>query len=300
MMTLFLTGDVGKLVELAETQTAIDGYYYIQGVECEITEKDVIMFSWIVRPALTLAAGLSLMGCEFRGTGTQDALVYDYNPLVSGDNVTHRVFSAWVYIDGLINSVLFAPFSDDDGLIVNISNNTTDNYIFLYSKKFVDVGQWGSTEIVPPNEWVHVLVEYDHSSTANNPAFYINGALVTSAEALAPAGAAKTEQGVPLIIGNWKTATEDFTNAFDGLIKDARIYDMDKNAYTAADLADGLYDEGAGGTGWTDGMVFQAPAVLTEEVGDYTDLTLTAETKMLDTYLTYVGTPNGAPIARAF
>jgi hypothetical protein len=300
MMRYFLSADVGMLVELAETQTAVDGHYYIQGIECEITKKEVIMFSWIVKPALLLSAGLSLMACEFRGGVTTDALVFDYNPLVSGENVTHRVFSAWVYFDQLHNGQIISLFSDDEGLTFYTSTDASFQYLLLYSKKTSNIGNWYSVSTVPIAEWAHVMVEFDHSVSSNDPVFYINGVASTSTEVYTPSGTLKTEIGVPIVIGNWKTATEDFTLPFDGKIKDVRIYDMDKNTYTAADLADGLYDEGAGGTGWTDGMVFQAPAVLTEEVTEYTDLTLTAETKMLDAYLTYVGTPSGSPIARAF
>ena len=119
----------------------------------------------------------------------------------------------------------------------------------------------------------------------------------SSGEAQAPSGAAKSEVGTPLIIGNWETATEDYSKAFDGKIKDARIYDMSKTSTSAADLAAALYAEGAGGTGNFDGMVFQAFAVRTLELSTFEDLTLTDE-KLLDAYNGYIGTPNGSPVVR--
>ena len=116
-------------------------------------------------------------------------------------------------------------------------------------------------------------------------------------ESLTPTGTSFSKTGVPLIIGNIKTATQDYAYSIDGKIKDARVYHMDKTTTGHAALAAALYAEGAAGTGNFEGMVFQAFACRTEKLTAYTDLTLTTE-KVLDAYNGYTGTPNGSPVVR--
>ena len=296
LMAAFLNVDVGDLVHIKNDKHNIDSYYYVQGIEANLN-GGIVSYTWIVKQAFTLALGLSLVACEFAGGAATDAIDYGYLPIVSGDAVTHRVFSAWVYLDAAQASKIFSPFTDDNGLIVYAVTDGTNSALALYSKRFAVVGSWQCSNALPLAEWAHILVDYDHSSTSNDPAFYYNGVLKSSGEAQAPSGAAKSEVGTPLIIGNWKTATQDYDSAFDGKIKDARIYDMGKTSTSAAALAAALYAEGAGGTGNFEGMVFQAFAVRTAELSTFEDMTLTDE-KLLESYNGCVGTPNGSPVVR--
>jgi hypothetical protein len=140
------------------------------------------------------------------------------------------------------------------------------------------------------------MVYQDLTSVSTDPLIYVGGTLQTLTEDVTPSGALKTEVGVNLLIGNIKTPTYNYNRAFDGKIKDVRVYDA--TSLTPATVASGIAGEGAGGTGYTTGMLFQAFAVRTRDVTAYTDLTLTDEDKLLETYLGYVGTANASPISR--
>ena len=54
--------------------------------------------------------------------------------------------------------------------------------------------------------WQHVVVEYDNSSTANDPLIYINGVLQTvvqDASGGTPIGAASSDADQDLVMGNF-------------------------------------------------------------------------------------------------
>lgn len=300
-MMAFLNIDVGDLIRIKQDELGIDGWFHVQGVPFEIKGK-IINFSWIVKQHYSLASGLSLMACEFAAS-TQDALNYGYLPLISGDNNTHRAFSAWIYLDSVSatkNRMIMGAHSDDSGQVFFVDNLAANRVLGFYSTRFTNPGRWENTaNQFNTGTWVHVFVSHNLSFVSNDPVMYVNGVLQSLTETNTPSGTLKSEVGNGFVIGNWKTATQDYSEPFDGQIKDARVYNMNNTTRTVGELAIALHSEGAGGTGCYDGMVFQGPAVRTAELANYTDLTLTEDTKMLDAYLGYVGTPIDAPIARA-
>jgi hypothetical protein len=102
-------------------------------------------------------------------------------------------------------------------------------------------------------------------------------------------------KGANFFIGNVKTPTLNYSRCHDGKIRDVRYY-----PFLTADSQDsiiyngGIYNPTVG----NDGQVFQAFAVKSSRYAAYTDLTLTANTRIIDAHLGVVGTPNGSPIAR--
>ncbi len=84
------------------------------------------------------------------------------------------------------------------------------------------------------NEWVHVVVSYDRTSSSNIPAFYINGVITTStARGGAASGVATSDDGVAITIGK----SDD--GAFNGLIDDVRVYNRILTADEVSDLYTG-------------------------------------------------------------
>ena len=73
---------------------------------------------------------------------------------------------------------------------------------------------------IPFNQWTHVIVTYDRSSTSNVPNMYINGKKVTVTVAQAPVGTRVSEASGNLTIGN-NTAQN---RSFDGWIDEAQVY----------------------------------------------------------------------------
>lgn len=302
----FLEVDVGDLVKIKEDQSGINGLYWVQGVEFTVgpgMDGVIVFFSWTLQRAYKLGNGLTLMACEFDAAST-DAINYGYIPLLTVDKTIYRAFSVWVYVDvapanNVAGSIL-SFHSDDTGPLIYYVSNGTNVFLKFYNTDFTLVGAWSDNSSFSVAAWHHIFIYYDASNVNNDPVFYIDGALRTITETSTPSGTIKSEVGNELVVGNIKTATLDYgTYPFDGKIKDPRVYDVNAiGPTTPAALAAAINAEGAGGSANTTGMIFQGLAIRTAELAAFTDLTLTSETKLLDTYLGYVGTANGTPITR--
>jgi hypothetical protein len=72
------------------------------------------------------------------------------------------------------------------------------------------------------NQWQHVAVTYDGSSTANNPAMYVDATSLAITETQAPVGTLADDSGENLMVGQHSAAP---TRGFDGRIADFRLYD---------------------------------------------------------------------------
>jgi hypothetical protein len=299
-MQAWLYGDIGQMYYISIPEAGIAGNYYIQGIEFEMS-GGIIMVKWIVALALSLQVGLTPIAIEFAGGAATDAVNYGYLPRVSGDQITNRAFSAWVYADttNAGNSNIFAPFTDENGVDVYLATDGTYLIPALYSKRFSTVGNWASNAGMFTGAWYNVVVFYDHTSLANDPYFYVNGVLYVTSELSTPAGTAKSEIGCPLVIGNWKTSTMNYNGAHDGKIFDPRIYDMSKTTLTQQQLATALYNGGVKSTTVaTEGMVFQGFNVRTGDTASYIGQTLTSLLTVRDNMYGSVGVPNGAPVGR--
>jgi hypothetical protein len=294
----FLNLDVGDIVCIKEDQAEIDGYYYIQAVEFSLHPKGIIMFSWIVRQFFTLAAGLSLVGCEFvHASPSHNVVNYGYIPAIS-EAKEHRSFSAWIYLHsdptGGNLATILSNFSDDAGVIFHVDAPQSLRY---YQKGVGGAGGWITADnIVGFNAWLHVMVTRDGTLPTNQPIIYLEGAAVAITEQNPQAGMLADETGNNFLIGNILTADPAYqlVDGFDGLLADVRVYDRILTATEAAQI----HTEGIGGTGVTSGLIFQGPVIRTKDLTLYTDLTLTSSNKLLDAMYGYVGTPSGSPISR--
>ena len=83
------------------------------------------------------------------------------------------------------------------------------------------LGRWLTpVNSVVLNTWIHVVVAYDNSSAANDPAIYIDGVLQTLIETT-PVGTADSDAAEDLMLAN----LEGSPRAFNGQMADMRIYD---------------------------------------------------------------------------
>lgn len=297
LMNAFLNIDVGDLVEIKESQTGIDGQYWVNGIEFGIVGGKVVEVRWYVKEQITVGSGITLMACEFSPAGTVDALQYGLIP--EADNLTQRTLSAWVYahsVPGSWSGHIFGAWSGDFfGYDIAANNGTCVHfqYVGLNTAGSTDFGFWTTpVNSLPLNSWTHIAATRDISTDrTTDPVIYIGGTAQVLTESLSPAGGTTIEAGYRYILGNMYTFTYEYNRPFDGLIKDARIY----NRVLAEAEVQSLV---AGGT-VTDGLLFQAPAVYDTDVADFTDKTLAETDKVIEGITSRVGKPHGSPITRA-
>ena len=95
-------------------------------------------------------------------------------------------------------------------------------------------GIWDTTNTeVNIDEWTHVAVTYNNSSTDNNASYYINGKSVAVTEFSTPSGSAVDDSSQNLFIGN--NTGED--RSFAGAISSASIYKTILDAQTISQMA---------------------------------------------------------------
>jgi hypothetical protein len=100
-------------------------------------------------------------------------------------------------------------FQAANGWVLNYNNiDVTDKYLFLVDFDTTN-GTW-NIDASAANEWHHLAVSYDGSSTANDPTFYLNAVEQTETEAATPDGSYVTGTNI-LSIGNRSTAANTWT-----------------------------------------------------------------------------------------
>ena len=97
VLCAFIQLEVGDLIRVTEDKSNIDSYYFIQYVSYQTRSGGILMFNWILKPFLCLALGMSALGVEFRGTGTNDGVNFGVVPQIS--NLSQKSYSAWIYAD---------------------------------------------------------------------------------------------------------------------------------------------------------------------------------------------------------
>jgi hypothetical protein len=129
-------------------------------------------------------------------------------------------FACWYYKNGaggLGNARIFDKEGSTPGDIILRNSNSTSS--ITTSKSFSTTsGVWQTTDAegFATGKWVHIVITYDASSTANVPTIYINGRLATVTTVTAPVGTANTGLSGTLSIGNRSTAGVDW----NGMIGD--------------------------------------------------------------------------------
>ncbi|MBI2624582.1 LamG domain-containing protein [Candidatus Parcubacteria bacterium] len=145
------------------------------------------------------------------------------------DNITTKTVSVWVRPDagGDVVNKDDNQVSPNGGWYINITTGISFVQRFSLSQALWLNGSGTITSGV----WNHVVITYNKSATANNPAMYINGSSVSVTKITSPFGTADTDSARSLVIGNRPT---DTATGFDGLIDEVRIYNR---ALTAAEVA---------------------------------------------------------------
>ncbi len=137
-------------------------------------------------------------------------------PTSYGDLVGKVTTTGWafeVYNSGSgINPAFFRDFSTQDG-----------NWI-------------ASSTILDTGTWYHLCATYNKSSTANDPALYVNGTSVTITESSTPIGTAVTDAAASLEMGSVDGTIDQYTGKLD----EVRVY----NRILSSSEIQALYNSG--------------------------------------------------------
>jgi hypothetical protein len=300
-MMASLNLDVGSLISIYENRSEMTKWYYIFSRAFIITLGGILTFTFGCVEAPNIEnGGLNPVAVEFTG-GSQDAIEFGYLPQVYSSETPDTIsVSAWIYADTLPSGdsyTIFALATNGGGFRFYLP--TPAGELGVYSNIFnVAPGIWRTnTTPLTTGSWYHIVMTYDISSTGNDPVIYVNVSPQAITETGTPSGSAFLREGVPLMVGNVKTNSEDYDRPFDGQIKDVRVY---HHILTAAEITE-LYNGGIQDYSLvTDGMVFQAFAI-NSDLGDAASLDgqeIPSGNKYFDNVNRYVGEPNGSPVIR--
>ena len=252
-MVSFLTCDVGTLLELFDNKTSLSNYYYVYSRSFKISKAGkIINFGVKVIEAPSVASGALSLVTSLAGK----QINFGYVPHLDVVNLPQRSWSFWSYL----GTVTGSPIQQQDGLQAlgyQIAFGGT-NMMQLYQRWTSGLGVWNTpNNSVSTNVWIHVVVTQDTTNPANDPIIYINKVSQVLTEASTPAGTVQPETGIPLLVGGNKT-------------RDLRVYNRILPQADVDILGNAGYNGGAGLV--TNGLIFQAPTVRTEEYATRNDL----------------------------
>jgi len=296
----FLNLDCGKLIRVKEEHAEIDGYYFIQAIKIAILLGGLIMCTWFLKEHVVYASsGLTPLALEFGG-GHDDTAAVCFDALQPGEcgAVPSLItMSAWVYVEDipLVHTATIMTLGESNWLRLSVDllgKIRLDGNIHATSP-----GLWTTgAGAVAADTWYFITVTYDPSSVANDPIVYIDGDVVAISETTAPVGTQLSRREEPIVIGNLKDVTVVTTRPFGGKIKGVRVYHRILSATEITTLYNaGVMDESL----VTDGLIFEAPMVKTSELTAYTNLALTADTRVVDNIYCAIGIPRGTVTGRA-
>ena len=298
-MMSFLMLSIGSLILGQEDRSGLNNNYYITDRAFTIKQGGIVNVEYGVKQSDSyLSAGLLPLTVEFN-YGSTDAINYGVIPSAFSNNTGDSIsVSAWIYANTLPPTdpyYIFAFSANSGGFRVYL--DPTSGEVGVYSNLFATApGTWRTTTgTVIAGRWTHITVTFDMSSASNDPIIYVDGTSRAITETATPSGAAYSRDGVPIMIGNIKTATEDYDRPFDGKIFDPRVYGR---ILTLAE-AQTLYNIRVPlETLVTDGLVFQGLATYSDR--PFTAGTVLSSTdKLVENILRAVGIPNGSPTIRA-
>ncbi|MCH9028678.1 MAG: hypothetical protein IH819_03485, partial [Bacteroidetes bacterium] len=170
---------------------------------------------------------------------------------------------------------VFGPFADNASTGILLTDDERIGFNIKYS---VSQGRWNSNaSTITLNAWNHIMITKDSTTPTEDPVIFINGSSVTVNEILTPSGSINSEIGANWVIGNYKTATQDFPATFDGQIFDCRLYHEIKLVADAVTL----YNSGSPDASLlTSGLKFQAMVVKSEDASGHIGAAFTETEKV--------------------
>lgn len=286
LMWGFLVYDVGDLVAVTEDISGIDSQYYIHAVNFSIEPAlngGIIDYSWVLKENQSLSSGsasgngLSLITIEMSydsGTTTHNNYV-KFGNISSLNNVDSKTVSFWAKVSTYGGNIFRGGINSASRYWgMNVSSTTINFYQYN--------GVYQVTALALGTTWHHIVATKtrQHSVSPTAPTIYLDNVSQTVSTSVAQS-ITDDETGYLFHIGHYNNSS------FDGQIKDLRIY----NSILSSSDVSGIYNAGAGGTGYTSGLIFQAPVIRTSDLTYFTNHTLLSTDRLLDNIYGYVGTP---------
>ncbi len=297
LMFAFLVIDIGDIINVKETGLNIDDEYYVHGVDFNIRDGNVIDYSWTLSkaPDSLVFGSNSLIAAEFNAPST-DIITFGSIPAL--EDLPQQSMTIWAYPDstaGVWGNLICTWIDNAGGIEWRLGYNETNGYRFYLTIVCSTSGtlQYSSySGSMFPNNWSSLGLTIE-GTTAK---FYINGILLTTIIEVPAVGAPKSLKGANYAIGNIRSIDppSDYHYPFFGKLADARHYNR---ILSDAEMAQ-IHSEGIGGTGVTEGLLFQAPVVRKSDLTYFTDRTLTDNDKIVDNISGIVSIQSAGVITR--
>ncbi len=126
-------------------------------------------------------------------------------PSSDGENDLGRIFDKSTSTNG------------SDGWHWLVTDESSGKVELVFGHGRTNQPYWSSPLNVILNEWNHVAVTYDNSSSSNNPSFYINGISVTASLTGSTTGDAVDDSSQNLFIGNNTGGDRSFAGGIAGI-----------------------------------------------------------------------------------
>jgi hypothetical protein len=236
---------------------------------------------------------------EFVYYGVTDVDYVDFGQIPELLNLQKKSISFWMKLGALewALSGLIGWVTDTQGFQI-LYDATHDGIQVINSFTVQDLVSYMSNPVIAHTDttnWYHVVVTLDTSiDPTAYPVIYVNGSSAQPLTNTAPLGSKLDEAGTRLLMGNLYPVYygKYYYDQFVGQLKDIRIFNKILSQSEAATLNSG----GAGGAGVTDGMIFQAFLVRSDDLASYVGKTLVSDDKVIDNVNGYIGTPNGGGV----
>ena len=139
-------------------------------------------------------------------------------------NIAVKTISAWIYPTNLSGTGSRRVVDKEDGGEGWFFGVQSTNDSVMYLQHFSGAGSipnWTSpASSIIANQWQHIAITYDRTSTTNDPVMYINGVSQSLSESAAPVGTADSDAPLRMGLGGGASAS----SMFPGIIDDVRIY----------------------------------------------------------------------------
>jgi Concanavalin A-like lectin/glucanases superfamily len=168
---------------------------------------------------------------------------------VGSDTSIDNLFAGGGTMEAWVNATSygeaeFGRIFDKAGVVLSMcEGNTGGEAAVLFSRGFSSgFGTWcTNANTLPLGAWTYVAVSYDDASTANVPAFFINGTAPAIGVSDTPQGVASSDGGQAMLIGDRAGGGR----AFDGRIDEARFSTVRRSAEWIATSYENQRDPGA-------------------------------------------------------
>jgi len=304
-MLAFLNVDIGDMVKITETNLGLDDLYYVQGIDFDIIDGSVIVFSWSlvdVRDSLALGT-LTEAAIEFT-FGGNNCVNYGHIQSITGSNERTVIMSVYPH-NTTDNQVIWAVGSYYLATVqqpcssFRLMKGTGDNMYVRFSNQgfSTTTGVWEWVDCVTKNTWARIAFTYKLGDPLAIPVLYVNGSEITGrgqegrVTTTPPVGDPISEEGAELMLGGQYyvqglPAHPYYQNLFDGVWKKPYIYNR---ILTAGEVA-----LDAAGTVITDGLIFRGSCIPTSKTALYYDQALTTDLPTYDDVGGIVGVIHGS------